>query len=129
MTYPEAMAYVIIPQTVKRVLPTMTSEFILLFKDTALLSAVGVFELMLYGNSLATRSGSLTPFVVAAVYYLIVTIPLINWVGSLEARLAVAEGGGSASDNKTKKRGLFRWKPAIDPDAENIPTSTQHFSR
>ena len=41
------MQYVIIPQTVKRVLPTMTSEFILLFKDTALLSAVGVFELMM----------------------------------------------------------------------------------
>ena len=40
------MQYVIIPQTVKRVLPTMTSEFILLFKDTAMLSAVGVFELM-----------------------------------------------------------------------------------
>ncbi len=44
------MQYVIIPQTVKRVLPTMTSEFILLYKDTALLSAVGVFELMMYSQ-------------------------------------------------------------------------------
>ena len=29
----------------------------------------------------------------AAVYYLVITIPLINWVASLEARLAVSEGG------------------------------------
>ncbi|HEY3317409.1 MAG TPA: amino acid ABC transporter permease [Coriobacteriia bacterium] len=93
MTYWQSMRFVIIPQTVKRVLPTMTSEFILLFKDTALLSAVGVFELMLYSNSLAVRGGNLTPFVVAAVYYLIITIPLINWVATLEAKLAVAEGG------------------------------------
>jgi polar amino acid transport system substrate-binding protein len=104
MTYAQSMAYVIVPQTVKRVLPTMTSEFILLFKDTALLSAVGVFELMLYSNSIATRSGNLTPFMVAAVYYLIITIPLINWVASLESKLAVSEGGQAAEG---RKRGLL----------------------
>jgi polar amino acid transport system substrate-binding protein len=111
MSYPQAMAFVIIPQTVKRVLPTMTSEFILLFKDTALLSAVGVFELMLYSKSLATKTATLTPFMVAAVYYLIVTIPLINWVGSLERKLAIAEGGQAASDTP-KGRNWWRWRPA-----------------
>lgn len=107
MSYPKAMAYVIVPQTVKRVLPTMTSEFILLFKDTALLSAVGLFELMLYSNSLATRSGNLTPFMVAAVYYLLITIPLINWVAALEARLAISEGGQVADAGLPKRRSLF----------------------
>lgn len=105
MSYPQAMAFVIVPQTVRRVLPTMTSEFILLFKDTALLSAVGVFELMLYSRSLSTRSGNLTPFMVAAAYYLLVTIPLINWVASLEQRLAISEGGATAE--VSQKRGLF----------------------
>ena len=61
MNYAQAMRYVIIPQTVKRVLPTMTSEFILLFKDTALLSAVGIFELMLRANNFVARAGTLTP--------------------------------------------------------------------
>ena len=107
MTYPQSMMYVIVPQTIKRVLPTMTSEFILLFKDTALLSAVGVFELMLYSRSLATRGGNLTPFVVAALYYLVVTIPLINWVSSLEKRLAVSEHGQSPDDTKKHGSGLF----------------------
>ncbi|HET6352128.1 MAG TPA: amino acid ABC transporter permease [Coriobacteriia bacterium] len=127
MNYAQAMAFVIIPQTVKRVLPTMTSEFILLFKDTALLSAVGVFELMLYSNSLATRTGSLTPFMVAAVYYLIVTVPLINWVGKLEARLAVAEGGATPTD---KKRRNWPWRPAsAGPESELLASSTVNESR
>lgn len=122
MTYPQAMQHVIVPQTVKRVLPTMTSEFILLFKDTALLSAVGVFELMMYGSNIVARSGNLTPFVVAAVYYLLVTTPLINWVGKLEARLALAEHGQGAPEPKRRslwdllatRRALTR--PAIEAE-------------
>jgi polar amino acid transport system substrate-binding protein len=115
MSYAQSMRYVIIPQTVKRVLPTMTSEFILLFKDTALLSALGVIELMYRANSIVSRTGNLTPFVVSAVYYLLVTIPLINWVGRLEQRLAIAEGGQSAKEAKERHgfwRGLSR---TVDP--------------
>ncbi len=129
MSYPKSMAYVIIPQTVKRVLPTMTSEFILLFKDTALLSAVGVFELMLYGNTIATRSGSLTPFMVAAVYYLIVTVPLIKWVSNLELRLAISEGGQAASDNPGGRR-RRRWLPAsAGAEAVRQASVAEHESR
>jgi polar amino acid transport system substrate-binding protein len=104
MTYPQQMGYVIIPQTVRRVLPTMTSEFILLFKDTALLSAVGVFELMKMSSGLSANTGNVTPYMVAAVYYLVLTIPLINWVGGLEAKLALSEGAQGAVA-KEKGRG------------------------
>lgn len=93
MNYLQAMRFVIIPQTVKRVLPTMTSEFILLFKDTALFSAVGIFELMMRSNNLVARVANLTPYMVAAAFYLVVTIPLIHYVGGLERRLAISEGG------------------------------------
>jgi polar amino acid transport system substrate-binding protein len=103
MTYSQAMAFVIIPQTVRRVLPTMTSEFILLFKDTALLSAVGVFELMKFAQGIAANSGNVTPYLEAAAFYLILTIPLINYVGKLEARLALSEGGTGPSPRKPKR--------------------------
>ncbi|MDO8914762.1 MAG: ABC transporter permease subunit [Coriobacteriia bacterium] len=106
MTYRQSMQYVIIPQTVKRVLPTMTSEFILLFKDTALFAAIGIFELMMYANNYVARVANLTPYVVAAGYYLIITIPLINMVGMLEAKLAQSEHGQAPPDNK-KRRGFF----------------------
>ena len=129
MSYPQAMIYVIIPQTVKRVLPTMTSEFILLFKDTALLSAVGVFELMLYANSITTQTATLTPFMVAAVYYLIITVPLINWVASLERRLAVAEGGQAASGNPPG-RNWWRWRSASAGEESDLLVSVaEHESR
>ena len=107
MTYRQSMQYVIIPQTVKRVLPTMTSEFILLFKDTALFAAVGIGELMYGAQNIVANTGNLTAFVVAAVYYLIVTIPLIYFVGNLEAKLAVSEHGHTPPENKKRRRGAF----------------------
>lgn len=107
MSYRQAMQYVIIPQTVKRVLPTMTSEFILLFKDTAMFSAFGIIELMYRANSIVSRTGNLTPFVVAAMYYLVITIPLINYVGKLEQHLAVSEGGQAATGGRPKRGKLL----------------------
>ncbi|MDP2232559.1 MAG: ABC transporter permease subunit, partial [Actinomycetota bacterium] len=121
MTYRQAMQYVIIPQTVKRVLPTMTSEFILLFKDTAIFSAFGIVELMYRANSIVSRTGNLTPFVVAAVYYLLVTIPLINYVGSLERRLAVAEGGQAATGGRPKRGKLQGVSAVVDAYGAGAP--------
>jgi polar amino acid transport system substrate-binding protein len=109
LSYPKAMIYVIIPQTVRRVLPTMTSEFILLYKDTSLLAAVGVMELMLFSKTLVSSTGNVTPYVVAAFYYMLVTLPLIKFVQMFEAKLAISEGGASAQD-APKKRKLFGRK-------------------
>ena len=121
MTYAQAMAYVIIPQTVRRVLPTMTSEFILLFKDTALLSAVGIFELMMNAKNSAANTGNVTAYTVAAVYYLMITIPLINWVGKLEHRLALSEGASGSPGTKTRKsgalEGMARMAAPVTADA------------
>lgn len=107
MNYWQAMQYVIVPQTVRRVLPTMTSEFILLFKDTALFAAVGIFELMMYAQNYVARNANLTAFMVAAGYYLIVTIPLINLVGRLEIKLAQSEHGASSPPKGRPKRGVL----------------------
>ncbi|MGB4594127.1 MAG: amino acid ABC transporter permease [Coriobacteriia bacterium] len=126
MTYWQAMRFVIIPQTVRRVLPTMTSEFILLFKDTALFAAVGIFELMLRSQNFVARSGNLTAYVVAALYYLIITIPLINLVGRLEAKLAQSEHGVTAAPSK-RHRHQQPGAMLSGPDFET--TAAQHESR
>ena len=129
MNYWQSMQFVIIPQTVKRVLPTMTSEFILLYKDTAMLSAVGVFELMLYSKNLTAITGNITPYIVAACYYLVVTMPLISYVRNLEARLAIAEGGAAESANKKSKR-RWPWQPASAGPISALETSVaEHESR
>lgn len=106
MSTPQAMAYVIIPQTVRRILPTLMSEFILLFKDTALLAAVGVTEMALRAKELSAATFNTTPYVVTAFFYLVVTVPLGRVVQRLENRLAVSEGGGSATFEKSTEDNL-----------------------
>ena len=104
MTGAQTMFSVIIPQTVRRVIPTMTSEFILLYKDTSLLAAVGVMELMLYAKSAVANTGNMTPYIVAAAFYLVVTLPLIRVVTRLEKRLAAADGAGAPKKKLRRKR-------------------------
>lgn len=128
MTASKSMMYVIIPQTLRRVLPTMTSEFILLYKDTSLLAAVGVMELMMFSKNLVAVSGNVTPYMVAAGYYMLVTLPLIKLVANFENKLARSEGGSGDAGNDKKKRGRFVWKAAADPKSA-VPTAAEHASR
>ena len=88
MTWPQVMSRIVIPQAVRCVIPTMTSEFVMLYKDTSLLSSVGVMELMLFSKNLTATTGNITPYICAALYYLVVTIPLIHIVTKVERRLA-----------------------------------------
>ncbi len=123
----QTMAFVIIPQTVRRVLPTMTSEFILLYKDTSLLAAVGVMEIVMYAKTIVASTGSITPYIVAALFYLVLTIPLANLVGRLEERLS---GTRMAETKKAKKRAAKEAKRAVNPGVlaeklEEPPEATQ----
>ena len=111
MNAAQTMAFVIIPQTVRRVLPTMTSEFILLYKDTSMLAAVGLMEIVMYAKTIVASTGSITPYIVAALFYLVLTIPLANLVGRLEARLA----GNDTGARKQKKRAIKEAKRALNP--------------
>lgn len=94
MTYFQTMFSIILPQTIRRVIPTVTSDFITSYKDTSLLSSVGVMELMMFSKNLTSVSGNMTPYVAAAIFYLIVTLPLIKVVTVIEKRMANAERGG-----------------------------------
>jgi polar amino acid transport system substrate-binding protein len=113
MTTAQAMAYVIIPQTFRRILPTMTSEFILLFKDTALLFAVGFFELTLQARTIQARLYNMSPYIGAALFYLALTLPLGRVVAWLETKLAVAETG-HAPETRESRGGWFRRKPKAE---------------
>ena len=101
----QTMLFVIIPQTVRRVIPTMTSEFILLYKDTSMLAAVGVMEVVMYAKTIVAATGSITPYIVAACFYLVITLPLAKLVGKLEARLAGNDTGNVGGKKSKKRRG------------------------
>ena len=103
MSYVQTMFSVILPQTVRRVIPTVTIDFITAFKDTSLLSSVGVMELMMFSKNLTTVSGNITPYVAAGIFYLIVTLPLIKVVGLVEERIARSERGAGPRPKAVKQ--------------------------
>ena len=82
----QTMLFVIIPQTVRRVIPTMTSEFILLYKDTSLLAAVGVMEVVMYAKT-DSHPGSDHAYIVAACF---IRDHLAARSRAAEAHLAIA---------------------------------------
>lgn len=87
MTYLGAMRWVILPQTLRRVLPPLTNESVALLKDSSLVSVVALSELMRRGKELATNAGSpTTVFLGVALLYLAMTLPLTYLARRLEAR-------------------------------------------
>lgn len=79
------MKDIILPQTMKAVLPPVVNEAITLVKDTALASTIGtVIDLMRSTSTTVNRLTDMTPFVVAAVIYLIMTGALTFGAGKLE---------------------------------------------
>lgn len=110
----QSMVFVIIPQAIRRVIPTMTSEFILLYKDTSLLAAVGVMETMMFAKTLTAATGNVTPYIVAAGFYLIVTLPLTRLAHNFEKSLAAAEGQGGG---KKKRKHSHKGSQAADTPA------------
>ena len=80
LTYSLAMRWVILPQTVRRVLPPLTNEAVALLKDSSLVSVVALSELMRVGTELATSKGAPTTiYLGVALLYLCMTLPL-TWV-------------------------------------------------
>lgn len=94
MSAPRAMVTIVLPQAIRIVIPPLTNELILLFKDSSLVFAIGITagtaDLSKIGNDLATEHSNSTPFVLAGLTYLLITVPLGYVVRRLEARQAKA---------------------------------------
>ncbi|MFG2935576.1 amino acid ABC transporter permease [Streptomyces sp. NPDC048282] len=85
-----AMISIIVPQAFRIILPPLTNELVLLFKDSSLVLFLGVTleerELSKYGRDLASTTANSTPILVAGLCYLLVTIPLGFVVRRMEAK-------------------------------------------
>ena len=92
LSHYQAMKLVILPQAFKHIVPPLISELITLIKDTSLISTIGAVELLKGAQILgANYYDVMTPYCIAGVYYLIVTI-LISFMGKkIEKRLALSD--------------------------------------
>jgi His/Glu/Gln/Arg/opine family amino acid ABC transporter permease subunit len=91
MSYPQAMRYAIVPQAVRRVIPPLMNEFVILIKDTSLVIVLGLissdYELFTVAREGYSDTANATFFVAAAAGYLVVTLPLIWLVNQVERRI------------------------------------------
>ncbi len=84
----QAFRYVILPQTVKVILPAVGNEFISMLKDSSLVSAIALSDILRKGREYISRTFlSLETMLVVALVYLIITLILSRLVGMLEERL------------------------------------------
>ena len=76
----DTVRYIILPQVTKIVLPSVFNEVMSLVKDTSLVYALGISDLILASRTAANRDASLIPMFLAGAIYLlkIVTIPIIS---------------------------------------------------
>jgi polar amino acid transport system permease protein len=83
LSYWQAMRYVVIPQAVRRVIPPLLNDFIGLQKDTALVSVIGVAEAALQSQAYSQTYANFTSYTVAAVLFVLLTIPLARFTDHL----------------------------------------------
>ena len=62
---------IILPQVIKRIMPSMTNEVVTLVKDTSLAFTVSYVEMFTIGKNLANSQTSFVPFIVAGVFYFV----------------------------------------------------------
>jgi polar amino acid transport system permease protein len=94
LSYGQTMRYVITPQAVRRIIPPLLNDFIGLQKDTALLSVVGLLEVLNRARLTSNRLFNLSPNLGAGVAFVVITIPLARFTDWLVARQARARAGG-----------------------------------
>lgn len=88
-TYVQTMRKIILPQVIKRVLPPLANETINLLKDTSLVYILAMNDVLRITRGIVQRNFDTSAFIVAAIFYLIMTFVLTNIFNYLEKRYAV----------------------------------------
>ena len=79
---------IIVPQTMKVVLPPISNEAIVLIKDTALASVISLAEMMRVSKGIVNRDGNLLAYAIAAAIYLFFTFILTFVLHKIEKRFS-----------------------------------------
>ena len=91
MSYGQTMRRIVLPQTVRSILPPMSNETITLVKDTSLIYVLALNDLLRAARGIVQRDFTTTPFIVAAAFYLLMTLVLTWGFQYLEKKYAKYE--------------------------------------
>jgi polar amino acid transport system permease protein len=93
LSYGQTLRAVVLPQAVRRVVPPLVNDFASLQKDTALISIIGVVEAMRAAQIESGRSFNFTPYVVAAVGFILLSVPFARLTDYLSLRMTRRDQG------------------------------------
>jgi len=86
LSHAQSLRFVVLPQAVRRVIPPLLNDFISLQKDTALVSIIGAVEIMRAAGIDAGFNFNYTPYVMAALFFIVLTVPLARFTDWIAAR-------------------------------------------
>ena len=75
----QTFLHIILPQVIKRILPSVTNEVITLVKDTSLAFVIAVSEMFTIAKALASSQTSMVPYVAAGIFYYVFNF-LVAWI-------------------------------------------------
>lgn len=88
LNYFDTMRFIVIPQAFKNILPSLGNEFITLFKDTSLVSAIGAAELTYHASRIGGRTFDYMPPLIGIAFMYLAIVIVFTWAqGKLERRL------------------------------------------
>ena len=93
LSYSQTLRHVVLPQAIRRVAPPLLNDFVSLQKDTALLSTIGLVESLRAAQVIGNNDFIFTPYVVAACFFIVATIPLARLTDWLTVRSLRRENG------------------------------------
>ena len=96
LTSGQTMRFVVLPQAIKRVIPPLLNDFVSLLKDTGLVSILGVTDAVRAAQINASRTFNYTPYVVSAILFLLITIPLTRYIDRIIRRSSAKQNSEGA---------------------------------
>jgi len=96
LTSGQTMRFVVLPQAIRRVIPPLLNDFVSLLKDTGLVSILGVTDAVRAAQINASRTFNYTPYVVSAILFLLITIPLTRYIDQVIRRTSAKQNSEGA---------------------------------
>jgi len=95
LSHAQSLRHVVVPQAVRRVVPPLLNDFVSLQKDTALVASVGLAEALRQAQIYSSFHFNFSSYLVAAAFFVVLTIPLARLTDALGRRYARRERAGA----------------------------------
>ncbi|MFD2356874.1 amino acid ABC transporter permease [Nonomuraea ferruginea] len=92
LSHGKTLRFVVLPQAARRVVVPLLNDFISLQKDTALVSTIGLVEVLRQAQIIASQTFNYTPYLVASLLFILLTIPLARYTDHLSAKARKRQG-------------------------------------